>query len=136
MTNLMNQFGAIIGIAGLLMGSFIYLYSTAKRGRQDIIRQENADLYASNQEMRTERAGFKATIEANNSRIRELSAIATQTPDVKHLINVISQQQKQSSEQHTDVISQLSKLTGKISDLAGQFGSLAKALNEANKKDK
>jgi septation ring formation regulator EzrA len=66
--------------------------------------------------------------------IRNLRDIATQTPAVTRLIDMISQQQTQNSKQHTQVISELSKLTGKISDLAGQFGELAKALNKSNKK--
>lgn len=133
---LVNQFGAIIGISTILLTAFVYLFTTAKKGRQDIVRQDNADLRASNQEMRTERAGMEATITENRETIRQLRDIATQTPAVTKLLDMIGTQQQQSSEQHTEVIQQLSKLTGKISDLAGQFGTLAKALNDANKKEK
>lgn len=135
-SELVNQFGAIIGIATILLTAFVYLFTTAKKGRQDIVRQDNADLRASNQEMRTERAGMEATITENRETIRQLRDIATQTPAVTKLLDMIGTQQQQSSEQHTEVIQQLSKLTGKISDLAGQFGTLAKALNDANKKEK
>lgn len=135
-SELVNQFGAIIGISTILLTAFVYLFTTAKKGRQDIVRQDNADLRASNQEMRTERAGMEATITENRETIRQLRDIATQTPAVTKLLDMIGTQQQQSSEQHTEVIQQLSKLTGKISDLAGQFGTLAKALNDANKKEK
>lgn len=134
MMETINQFGAIVGIGTLLVGGFVYLYSTAKRGRQDIIRQDNADLRASNQEMRTQRAADEARIKEQGESIRHLGDIATQTPAVTKLIDMIGHQQTQNSKQHTEVISQLSKLTGKISDLAGQFGELAKALNENNKR--
>ena|ERR1044072_3175024 len=136
MTDVFNQFGVIISIAALVVVAFVYLYSTAKRGRQDIIRQDNADLRASNQEMRTEKAANEAKMQEQQESIRYLKDVATQTPAVTKLIDMIGLQQQQNAKQHTQVISELSKLTGKISDLAGQFGTLAQALNDANKKER
>ncbi len=131
-----NTFGAVIGAATLVIGGIIALLGYGKRNRADIIRQDNADLRASNQEMRTEKAAQDAKISEQQESIRYLKDVATQTPAVTKLLDMIGQQQKQSSKQHTEVISELSKLTGKISDLAGQFGTLAKALNDANRKEK
>ena len=131
----LNNFGTIIGVAGLVITGLVSLFSMAKKGRQDIIRQDNADLRASNQEMRTEKAAQDAKIQEQQESIRYLKDVATQTPAVTKLLDMIGEQQKQSSQQHTEVISELSKLTGKISDLAGQFGILAKALNDANRKE-
>lgn len=125
---LVNQFGAILGIGTLLVSGFIYLYSTAKRGRQDIIRQDNADLRASNQEMRTQKAALDAIIIENRETIRQLRDIATQTPAVTKLIEMHSKTQEQTSRQHGETIKELSKLTGQISHLATEFASLAKAI--------
>lgn len=127
-----NQFGAVIGIATLLIGGFVYLYSTAKRGRQDILRQDNTDLRASNQEMRTEKVGLEATIKEQRDSINHLRDIATQTPAVTKLIEMNTKQQKQLNEQHSQVINGLSDLTSQISSLASQFAELAKALNASN----
>lgn len=124
-----NQFGAIIGIATLLIGGFVYLYSTAKRGRQDIIRQDNADLRASNQEMRTEKAINETTIKEQHETIRKLQDIATQTPAVTKLIEMNTIQQRQLNDQHKQVITEISKLTSELGRLANEFSKMAKALN-------
>lgn len=133
MEKLINRFGAILGVATLVVLGLVYLYSVTKKGRQDIIRQDNADLRASNQEMRTEKAANDAKIQEQQESIRYLKDVATQTPAVTKLLDMIAVQQAQSAKQHTQVISELSKLTGKISDLAGQFGTLAKSINEQNR---
>ncbi len=70
-----NQFGGIIGILALMVGAGVYLFGTAKRGQQDIIRQDNTDLRSSNQEMRTEKAGLEATIKENRDTIKQLRDI-------------------------------------------------------------
>lgn len=114
----LNQSGAVIGIATLAISGFVYLYSIAKRGRQDIIRQDNDDLRKSNQEMRTEKAGMEATINETREQNRQLRDIATQTPAVTKLIEMNISQQKQTNEQHVQVLDGLSQLTGKIGDLA------------------
>jgi hypothetical protein len=131
-----NKFGAVLALATLVVLALVYLFSVAKKGRQDIVRQDNADLRASNQEMRTEKAATEAKLAEQQESIRYLKDVATQTPAVTKLIDMIGQQQGANAKQHTQVISELSKLTGKISDLAGQFGTLAAALNEANKSSK
>lgn len=130
---LINKFGAFIGIGGLLVLGFVYLYSTAKRGRQDIIRQDNADLRASNQEMRTLKAGADATIKEQVETIRKLQDIATQTPAVTKLIEMNTKQQDQLNKQHQQVIQSLSDLTTQMSGLATEFSGLAKAITGSYK---
>lgn len=130
----LNTFGGIMAVATLVILAFVYLYSTAKKGRQDIIRQDNADLRASNQEFRTQKAGDEATINEQREAIHHLRDIATQTPAVTKLIEMNTKQQRETNQQHSQVITELSKLTGQISQLAGQFSELAKAINAANNK--
>lgn len=127
--NLVNQFGGLIGLLALIIGAGVYLFGTAKRGRQDVIRQDNADLRASNQEMRTEKAGLEASVKEKEETIRGLRDIATQTPAVTKLIEMNTKQQTQLNIQHGQVIKQLSGLTGEISKLATQFANLAKVMN-------
>lgn len=133
MSDVINQFGAFIGIATVVILALVYLYSVTKKGRQDIIRQDNADLRASNQEMRTQKAADEATVNEQREAIHHLRDIATQTPAVTKLIEMNTRQQKQVTEQHMQVIGELSKLTGQISNLATEFSSLAKAINASYK---
>lgn len=114
----LKDFSVWIGAVSLLLSGFVYLYSAVKKGRADIIRQENDDLYKSNQEMRTQKASLEATVAENRTTIKDLRDIATQTPAVTALIDTINIQQKQAAEQHTQVLLELSKLTSKIGDLA------------------
>lgn len=125
----LNHFGAIVGFAALILGALIYLYSTAKQGRQDIIRQDNKDLRESNQEMRIEKSGLEAAATENRETIKQLRDIATQTPAVTKLIGVIETQQKQAAEQHSQVLAELSKVTSSFGSLAKEFSGLAKAIN-------
>lgn len=133
-----NQFGAFIGIGTLVILALVYLYSTAKHGRQDIVRQDNIDLRASNQEMRTQKVGDEATIKEQRESIAHLREIATQTPAVTKLIEMNTRMNKQASDQHAQVIGALSDLTGQISALATEFSHLAKAIGDdyAKKHDK
>jgi chromosome segregation ATPase len=128
--NLGDAWGWIV-IAGLVVVAFIYLFSTGKRGRDDIIRQDNADLRASNQELRNQRAVDEATLKEQREMIHQLRDIATQTPAVTKLIEMNNRQSKQTAEQHQQVITELSKLTGQISNLAAEFGRMAKAINQS-----
>lgn len=128
-STVVNEFGAFLGIGSLLVIGFVYLYSTAKHGRQDIVRQDNTDLRASNQEMRTQKIGDEATIKEQRESINHLREIATQTPAVTKLIEMNTNMNKQASEQHSQVIGALSDLTGQISNLATEFSRLAKAIN-------
>lgn len=118
MGDLLNQFGAYIALATAFVVGFVYLFSTAKKSRQDIIRQDNADLRASNDTLRMENGGLKATLAETKDTVDKLQNIATQTPAVTRLIEVIERQQKQTTTQHMQVIQELSKLTGEISNLA------------------
>lgn len=129
MVEVINQFGAFIGVGTLIVLAFVYLYSTAKHGRQDIVRQDNKDLRESNQEMRTQKIGDEATIKEQRESISHLREIATQTPAVTKLIEMNTKMNKQASDQHTQVITALSELTGQISNLAGEFSMLAKAIS-------
>lgn len=130
MPDFINQFGGLVGVASLLVSAFIYLYSMGRRGRQDILRQDNVDLMASNTELRAQNSGYRSTIESNAETIRTLREIATQTPAVTKLLDVVSMQQSQTSTQHVQVIEKLTDLTGEISNLAAQFFGVAKAINK------
>lgn len=115
-----------MGIAtGVIVGA-VFLYSVGKRGRQDILRQDNADLRASNQEMRTEKVGLESTIKEVRAQNNQYREIATQTPAVTQLIDLIKEQQKLSSIQHTEVTSGLTKLTGEITKLARSIDATVK----------
>lgn len=135
MGEVINQFGAFIGVGTLVVLALVYLYSTARHGRQDIVRQDNTDLRASNQEMRTEKVGLEATIKEQRDSINHLREIATQTPAVTKLIEANTRMQKQTNEQHSQVITELSNLTGQISHLAGEFSKMVTALNQQFKLD-
>lgn len=130
-----NQFGAVLGIGTLVILALVYLYSTARHGRQDIVRQDNKDLRESNQEMRTQKVGDEATIKEQRESIAHLREIATQTPAVTRLIEANTKMQKQTNEQHAQVITELSNLTGQISHLAGEFSKMVTALNQQFKID-
>lgn len=115
---LINQLGAVVGFMALLIGAIVYLYGTAKKGKQDILRQDNKDLTNSNILLRSEKTANEATIASQAEALKNLRDIATQTPAVERLIELITKQQTIASEQHTKVIQELSSLTSKISDLA------------------
>lgn len=129
MGDFINNFGGFLGLGTLIVLALVYLYSTAKHGRQDIVRQDNTDLRASNQEMRTQKIGDEATIKEQRESINHLREIATQTPAVTKLIEMNTSMQKQTNDQHIQVIQGLSDLTGQISNLATEFSMLAKAIS-------
>lgn len=118
MIEIINRVGAIVGLLALLTGAIVYIYGTGKQKRQDILRQDNDDLTKSNTLLRSEKLANDATIEAQQAALKNLRDIATQTPAVERLIELITKQQTVASEQHTKVIQELSSLTGKISELA------------------
>lgn len=120
-----NQFGVVIGIGSLVVTAFVYLYSTAKRGRQDVVRQDNADLRASNDTLRAEKTGLESTVRELREQNRQLRDIATQTPAVTQLIDMIKSQQGQLGEQHLQVMTGFTKLTGELS-------ALARAINQSH----
>lgn len=129
MGDFINNFGGFLGLGTLIVLALVYLYSTAKHGRQDIVRQDNTDLRASNQEMRTQKIGDEATIKEQRESINHLREIATQTPAVTKLIEMNTKMQQQTNDQHIQVIQGLSDLTGQISNLATEFSLLAKAIS-------
>jgi methyl-accepting chemotaxis protein len=126
--NIINDYGAGLGILALVIGAGVYLYGTAKRGRADIVRQDNADLRSSNQELRTEKAGFVATITQQSDTIKNLRDVATQTPAVTQLLDLTAKQQAITSVQHSEVIKQLSALTSQMSKMTAEFSHVATAL--------
>jgi hypothetical protein len=128
--NLVNDYGAILTILTLFTGAAVYLYSTSKRGRVDIVRQDNADLRSSNQELRTEKAGYVATITQQTDTIKNLRDVATQTPAVTKLLELTAYQQKITNKQHIDVIKQLSDLTIQMSKMTESFSVVAQALGK------
>jgi hypothetical protein len=114
----------------LITGASVYLYGTTKKGRADIVRQDNADLRSSNQELRNEKAGHLATITQQTDTIKNLREVATQTPAVTKLLELTAYQQKITNQQHTDVIKQLSDLAKQISKMTASFGDVAMALGK------
>lgn len=131
--DLINQYGALLAVFALVLSGGVYLYSTAKRGRADIVRQDNADLRASNQELRTEKAGYIATITQQTDTIKNLREVATQTPAVTQLLEITSKQQAITNQQHADVIKQLSELAKQMSKMTIEFSHVATALGANTK---
>lgn len=131
---IINQFGALLGIAALVVIGFVYLWSVGKRTRADVIRQDNADLRASNGELRSDRDTLEATVKEQRESIQHLRDIATQTPAVTKLIEMNNEQSKQQNQQHLQVVNELSKLTSQIGNLAKEFGQIAKAINASYNK--
>lgn len=115
---LLNKVGAATGLITLFLAAAVYLYSTARRGRADIVRQDNTDLRQSNQELRTERATLEERAKNQDDQVRTLKELATQTPAVTKLIEMNNKQQKQSNDHHTQVIGEMSKMTVQIGVLA------------------
>lgn len=123
-----NKYGAALGIISLLLGALVYLFTTVKRGRQDIVRTDNADLRASNQELRNEKAGFIATITQQTDTIKNLREVATQTPAVTQLLELSSKQQVITQKQHSEVMTQLSHVAKEMSKMTA---AIAAAFTEA-----
>lgn len=111
----------------------VYLYGTAKRGKADIVRQDNADLRASNQELRQNQAGHLATITQQADTIKNLREVATQTPEVKQLLAATARQQQVINKQHTDVIAKLADLAEAISKMTTEFSKVAANLTVNSK---
>jgi septal ring factor EnvC (AmiA/AmiB activator) len=120
---ILNKVGGAIGIVTLFLAAAVYLYSTARKGRADIVRQDNTDLRQSNQEIRTERATLEERVKNQDDQIRTLKELAVQTPAVTKLIEMNSVQQKQASEHHTQVIEEMGKMTVQIGALAGAISN-------------
>ncbi len=123
-----GDYGAILGLLTLMVLGGVYLFSVAKKGRADIIRQDNIDLRSSNQELRAEKAGHLATITQQADTIKNLREVATQTPAVTQLLELTSKQQSITNQQHSDVIKQLSDLTKQMSKMTTEFSHVAAAM--------
>lgn len=131
MVEFLKNFGTLLGVLGLLVTVAVYLYGTSRKGRQDIIRQDNTDLRASNQELRTEKAGYVATITQQSDTIKNLRDVATQTPAVTQLLELSSRQQAITQKQHGEVMEQLSHVATEMSKMTT---AIAKAFQvEKNK---
>ena len=135
MWDLVNQVGAILGLFALFLGGFVYLFAVGKKGRADVVRQDNKDLTDSNVLLRNEKTNLEVANKEKEETIRYLKDVATQTPAVKKLIEMNMAQQQQINEQHLQVIDSLSKLTGEISHLAAEFSKMAKAINKREVKN-
>lgn len=119
---------SFIAICGYLVGAvgfLIYLLGTIKKGKNDIIRQDNIDLRASNQELRADNDNKTQIIQSQKDQIANLKDVATQTPAVNKLVDLITTQQKTQFEQHSQVISELSGVTKELA-------TLAKAINKSH----
>lgn len=128
---LINNFGALLAIITLFLGAAVYLYGTVKRGRADIVRQDNVDLRASNQDKSSKLAGLQATVEAQQREIKNLQNVATQTPAVTQLIEITTKQQALTNKQHGEVIKQLSELAKQMSKMTTEFSHIATAMVQA-----
>jgi len=125
---LLNQYAVALTILGLVIGAAVYLYGTVKKGRSDIIRQDNADLRASNQDKSNRIASLEATVVSQVDTIKNLREVATQTPDVKQLIKATTEQQNVSHKQHAEVVKQLASLAKEISKMTTKFADIAAAM--------
>lgn len=124
----MIDFNSISVIIAFLVGLVtvgVYLYGTASRGRADTIRQDNADLRASNQELRQNQAGHIATISQQTDTIKNLREVATQTPEIKELLASTAKQQIAINKQHAEVIEKLAHLAEAISNMTTEFSKVA-----------
>lgn len=104
------------------------MFGTAKRGRADIVRQDNADLRASNQDKVSKIAGLEATVAGQTKQIADLQSVATQTPEVKALLAATAKQQQIINKQHADVIGKLSDLAEAISNMTAEFSKVVQAM--------
>lgn len=130
MIDFLTNFGTLLAVLTILTTIGVYLYGTSKKSRADIIRQDNADLRASNNELRTEKAGYVATITQQTDTIKNLREVATQTPQVTQLLELTGKQQITINKQHADVIHQLSELAKEISKMTAEFSHVAKAMQK------
>jgi hypothetical protein len=133
----LNQYGTILVIIGLVLGAAIYIYGSFKKGKSDIVRQDNADLRASLQDKVSKIAAFEATIISQTDTIKNLREVATQTPEVKELISLTLKQQQVINKQHADVIKQLSDLTKGIANMTTDLMTeISKVVMEFSKASK
>lgn len=128
MIDWIKDFGAVLAILGALVTVGVFLYGTTRKGRADIIRQDNTDLRASNQELRQAQAGHLATITQQADTIKNLREVATQTPEVKALLASTAKQQQMINQQHSDVIKKLADLAEAISNMTAEFGRVVQAM--------
>lgn len=126
----LKQIGPILAILTPIIFVAVYGFSAVKKGKNDIVRQDNADLRASNTELRTEKAGHLATITSQADTIKNLREVATQTPEVKALLKATAEQQILINKQHTDVIAKLSDLATEISKMTAEFSKVATAMGK------
>lgn len=127
---LINNYSGVLLVITLILGAGVYIYGTVKRGRTDIVRQDNADLRSSNQELRSEKAGYIATITQQSETIKGLREVATQTPAVTQLLEASSKQQAIAAKQHGEVIKQLSELAKEMSKMTGEFSRFTTVLQK------
>lgn len=118
-----SQASSVIGLAVLIGAAGVVLWSSVRKGKSDVVRQDNQDLRASNADKDKTIDSNAATIKAQEGMIATLKEVATQTPAVTKLIDIIATQNSQSANQHTEVIKQLSSV-------AKELGNVAKAIKK------
>lgn len=128
MIDWLQNFGTLLAVIGVVATAGVYLFTVSKRGRADIVRQDNSDLRSSNQELRVEKAGNDARIAEQVGIIKNLREVATQTPEVRQLIAATAEQQKLINQQHSDVIAKLSDLTEAIANMTAEFSKVVQAM--------
>lgn len=122
-TDVISQASSVIGLAVLIGAAGVVLWSSVRKGKSDVVRQDNQDLRASNTDKDKTIDNNNATIQAQEGMIKTLKEVATQTPAVTKLIDIIASQNAQSANQHTEVIKQLSSV-------AKELGNVAKAIKK------
>lgn len=136
MLDWIQNFGGVLVVLAALVTAGVYLFTTGKKGRSDIVRQDNADLRASNQDKDKKISGLEATVLSQTDTIKNLREVATQTPAVTQLIEITTKQQQTVNKQHSDVIKQLSELAKQMSKMTTEFSHIAAAISkQAGKKE-
>ncbi len=127
---IINQSGAIIGLLALVVGAGVYLFGTAKKGRRDYLRTDNLDLANSNTLLRQKIESLEESVKTLTATVANQRDIATQTPDVKLLLEATTNQQTLTATQHSEVIVKLTELTIEIAKLTKEFSHVAQAITK------
>lgn len=123
---------AIVGYAMGAVGALVYLLGTIKKGKNDVLRQDNDDLTKSNTLLRQDKQNQEQIIATQKEMINGLKDVATQTPAVNRLIELIISQQKVQADQQKVQTEQHTKVIDKLSTLGTNIASLAKAINKTH----
>ncbi len=125
-----NQTVVVSSFLALILGAAVYLYSSGKKGRRDYLRADNADLTNSNTLLRQKIESLEESVKTLTATVANQRDIATQTPDVKLLLQATTNQQTLTATQHSEVILKLTELTIEISKLTKEFSHVAQAISK------